>query len=157
MSKKPPGLIRSIAENRRARREYDILESVEAGLVLQGSEVKSMRNGKANLVDAHVRFKNGEAFLVDLHIAPYPQAGPHQNHEPRRPRKLLLKVREIDRLDRKVSEKGLAIVPLKLYFKGPWVKVELALGRGRKTYDKRQVIKERQDKRDTARALRGRD
>lgn len=157
MSNKPKAEIRSIAENRRARREYEVLDTVEAGLVLQGSEVKSLRAGKATMVDAHVRFRDGEAWLHDLHIAQYPQAGPHQNHEPKRPRKLLLKVREIDRLERKVAERGLTLIPLKLYFRGAWVKTELALGRGRKLHDKRQAIKERQDKRDTARALRGRD
>jgi len=156
MSTSPAKVVRPIAANRRARREYEILDTLEVGLVLVGSEVKSLRDGKASLIDAHVRFRDGEAWLIDLHIAQYPQAGPHQNHEPKRARKLLLKRREMDKLRRRVQEKGLAVVPLRLYFKGAWVKAELAVGRGRKLHDKREAMKERQDKRDAQRALRRR-
>lgn len=145
---------RVIAENRKARREYELLERIEAGLVLLGSETKSLRDGKGNIREAYVRFEEGEAWLVDAHIAQYPQAGPHDNHEPTRPRKLLLKADELARLARRVQEKGLTVVPLVLYFKGPWVKVELGLGRGRKLHDKRHALKERESRRDLERALR---
>lgn len=148
--------IRNIAENRRARREYEVLERLEVGLVLTGSEVKSLRNGKANIAEAYVRFDDGEAWLVEAHVPQYPQAGPHNNHEPKRSRKLLLKRSEIDRLSRKVAEKGLSIVPLHLYFKGSWVKLEIGLGRGRKLHDKREMLKERTDRREAERAIRHR-
>ena len=144
---------RQIAENRKARREFEILERLEAGLCLLGSEVKSLRSGKGNITEAFVRFANGEAWLVEAHISPYPQAG-RFNHEPRRQRKLLLKRKELDRWTRRVNERGLAVIPLSLYFEGPWVKVELGLGKGRKLHDKRHVLKERTDQRDMARALR---
>lgn len=145
---------RVIAENRKARHEYDILERVEAGLQLQGSEVKSLRGGKGNIAEAYVRFEDGEAFLVDAHIPQYPQAGPHNNHEPRRTRKLLLKDLELEKWARKVQEKGMTAIPLLLYFKGPWVKLEIGLGRGRKLHDKRNAIKDRESKRDAERELR---
>lgn len=144
---------RIIAENRKARHEFEILERVEAGLVLLGSETKSLRDGKGNVAEAWVRIEHGEAWLVDAHIAPYPQAGPYNNHEPLRPRKLLLKHEELDRLARRVQEKGLALIPLVLYFQGPWVKVELGLGRGRKLHDKRDAIKEREGQREARRAM----
>jgi len=150
---KRDGTRRLIAENRKARHEYEILEKVEAGLVLLGSETKSLRGGKGNIAEAWVRVEAGEAWLVDAHIPPYPQAGPHQNHEPRRPRKLLLKALELDRLARRVQEKGLSLIPLQLYFDGPWVKVELGLGRGRKLHDKREAIKEREGAREARRAM----
>lgn len=145
---------RVIAENRKARHEYDILERVEAGLQLVGSEVKSLRGGKGNIAEAYVRFEKGEAWLVDAHIPQYAQAGPHNNHEPRRPRKLLLKATELEKWSRKVQEKGMTAVPLVLYFKGAWVKLEIGLGRGRKLHDKRHAIKERESRRDAERALR---
>ncbi len=145
---------RVIAENRKARHEYDILDRVEAGLVLTGSETKSLRDGKGNIAEAYVRFENGEAFLLDAHIPQYPQAGPYNNHEPRRPRKLLLSRDQLGRWSRKVQEKGLTAVPLLLYFQGPWAKLEIGLARGRKLHDKRQAIKERDTKREVQRALR---
>jgi len=145
--------VRVIAENRKARHEYDILEQVEAGLVLVGSEVKSLRGGKGNIAEAFVKFVNGEAFLIDAHIPHYAQA--HQfNHEPRRARKLLMKHAELEKLFEKVQQKGLTIVPLRLFFKGAWVKVDLGVSRGRKLHDKRQVLKEKQDRREMDRALR---
>ncbi len=145
---------RLIAENRKARHDYELLETVVAGLVLLGTEVKSLRGGKGNVAEAWVRFVDDEAWLMDAHIPPYPQA--HQfNHEPRRPRKLLLKARELEKLHRRTAEKGLTLVPLKLYFAGPWVKIEVGLGRGRKLHDKRNALKEKQDKREMDRARRG--
>jgi len=156
IKKQATGEIRGISENRKARHEYDISERVEAGLVLTGSEVKALRGGKGNIAEAFVRFEKGEAWLVDAHIAEYVQAGPF-NHEPRRRRKLLMKGSELDRLAKKVQEKGLTVVPLKLFFKGSWVKLEVGLAKGRKLYDKRNAIKEREGKREAQRALRQRD
>ena len=156
MSEKPRRL-RVIAENRRARHDYEILEKLEAGLELRGSEVKSLRGGSGNIREAYAQVIEGEAWILNMHIPEYPQAGPHQNHEPRRRRKLLLKGREIDRMRKKVAEKGLTLVPLKLYFSGAWVKLELGIARGRKRHDKRQALKERQDRRDVQRALRRED
>jgi SsrA-binding protein len=146
-----PQAERVIAENRKARHDYELLETVVAGLVLLGTEVKSLRGGKGNVAEAWVRFVDDEGWLMDAHIPPYPQA--HQfNHEPRRPRKLLLKARELERLRKRTAERGLTTVPLKLFFSGPWVKVELGLGKGRKLHDKRQALKEKQDRRDMDRA-----
>lgn len=159
MGRKEPGTggkeqaRRIIAENRKARHEYEILERIEAGLVLTGSETKSLRAGKGNVAEAWVRMEGGEAWLVDAHISPYPQAGPYQNHVPTRPRKLLLKAEELVRLQKRTQEKGLTLVPLVLYFLGPWVKVELGLARGRKLHDKREAIKEREGEREARRAM----
>ena len=149
-------LHRTVARNRKATFTYEILDTFEAGLVLTGSEVKSLRAGKANLAQAYVRLEHGEAWLVGANIAQYPQAGPHNNHEPERPRKLLLKERELIRLDRSVREKGLTLVPLELYFSGAWAKLSFGIGRGKKLHDKRQSVKERDAKRDMDRARRGR-
>lgn len=156
MSKPAAVQIRPIAENRRARRSYEMIETFEAGMVLTGSETKSLRSGAGNIAEAYVKFTKGEAFLVGAHIAPYAQAGPHYNHEPLRPRKLLLKTRELARLQRRVAERGLSLIPLRLYFKGAWVKLEIGLGRGRKAHDKRDVLKERDARREMDRARRGR-
>jgi SsrA-binding protein len=147
--------ISPICENRKARHEYEILETVEAGIALTGSEVKSLRNGKGNLNEAYVRFEGGEAWLTDAHIPPYAEAN-RNNHEPKRSRKLLLGRGEIERWSSRVSEKGLTAVPLRMYFKGPWVKLELALGRGKKLHDKRQALKEADDRREMDRALKAR-
>ncbi len=136
-----------IISNRKARYEYEIVDSIEAGIVLVGTEVKSLRDGKANLTDAYGRFKNNEIWLTGLHISPY-QKSDMQNHEPMRDRKLLLNNREIKKLRRQVEEKGVTLIPLKLYFKKHLVKVELALARGKKKYDKRADIAEREMKRD---------
>jgi SsrA-binding protein len=145
---------RPICQNRKAGFEYEVLEKLEAGLALTGSEVKSCRNGRANLVDAWVRFVDDEAWLMDAHISPYEPANRY-NHEPRRPRKLLMKNEEIDKWSRRVAEKGLSVIAMRLYFKGSWVKAELGLGRGRKSHDKRAAIREREDRRDADRAQRG--
>ena len=144
---------RPICENRRARREYTVDDTFEAGLVLQGSEVKSMRAGAANLSDSYVQFRGGEAFLVGAHIAPYAQAN-RLNHPPRRDRKLLLHAREIRKLASKVAERGYTVIPLRMYFKGAHAKVLLGLARGKKIHDRRQDIRRREDQRDMARALR---
>ncbi|NOY26371.1 MAG: SsrA-binding protein SmpB [Oligoflexia bacterium] len=151
--KKRDPALRIIAENRKAKHEYDILERVESGLVLLGTETKSLRGGKGNIAEAWVRIEQGEAWLSDAHIPPYPQAGPHNNHEPTRSRKLLLKRDQLDRLARRVQEKGLTLVPLLLYFQGPWVKLEIGLCRGRKLHDKRQAIKQRDSDREARQAL----
>ena len=144
-----------IATNRKARHVYHILETFEAGLVLTGTEVKSLRDGKASLVDAYALIERGEAWLLNLHIAPYEQ-GNQFNHEPRRKRKLLMHRRELLRLIGKTREKGLTLVPLRLYFEKGWAKVELALARGKKSYDKREDVAKREAEREIARAMRGR-
>jgi len=146
---------RAIATNRRARFEYEVLERVEAGLVLVGPEVKSLRAGKANLTDAYAIVRRGEAWLLHCHISPYDPAS-RDNPDPQRERKLLLHRREIRRLSGKLAERGLTLVPLKLYFKGGRAKVELALVRGKRRYDKRQTIRERESQRDLARRMRSR-
>lgn len=148
----PPGT-KLIAANRRARRDYEILETVEAGLVLRGSEVKSLRTAQVQLGDAYARIDGGEAWLVSMHIAPYDHAQEHTGHDAERPRKLLLHRDEIDRLAATVAEKRLALVPLSLYFRDGRAKVELALARGRKTYDKRRLLAERDAEREAARAI----
>jgi SsrA-binding protein len=142
-----------IASNRRARRNYEVLESVEAGLVLRGSEVKSLRLGHVQMGDAFGRIEGSEIWLHSLHIAPYENSQAHSGHEPERRRKLLLHRDEIDRLRSKVDEQRLSLVPLSIYFKEGRAKIDLALARGRKTYDKRQVIAKRDADRDAARAV----
>jgi SsrA-binding protein len=145
---------RTVTVNRKARHDYFIEETVEAGLILTGSEVKSLRDGRANLKDSFARVDRGEAFLVNAHISPY-DAAARDGHEPTRSRKLLLHRREIDRLSGKVKEKGLTVIPLRLYFNARGrAKVELGLARGKRQYDKRQAIKEREARRETERALR---
>ena len=142
-----------IAANRRARRNYEVLETVEAGLVLRGSEVKSLRDGHAQIGDAFARFEGDEAWLVSMHIGVYSHAQEHSGHEPERRRKLLLHRTELDRLRQIVDEQHLSLIPLSLYFKDGRAKVELALARGRKTYDKRQVLAERDAEREARRAI----
>jgi SsrA-binding protein len=142
-----------IATNRQARRNYEVLETVEAGLVLRGSEVKSLRLGHVQLGDAYGRIEGGEMWLHSLHIAPYENSQAHTGHEPERRRKLLLHRDEIDRLRAKVDEERLSLVPLSIYFKEGRAKIDLALAKGRKTYDKRQVIAQRDADRDAARAM----
>jgi SsrA-binding protein len=144
-----------VASNRRAHHDFDILETHEAGLVLQGTEVKSLRDSRADLKESYARIEGDEAWLLGLHISPYAQ-GNRANHDPLRPRKLLLHRGEINRLLGKIMEKGLTLVPLRLYFKQGRAKVELGLARGRKTLDKRHVIREREERREVARALRER-
>lgn len=143
---------RAIATNRRARHNYEILDTYEAGVVLVGTEVKSMRLGRASLVDAFATVDDGEIYLRGLHIAEYAQ-GTWTNHAPRRTRKLLLHRKEIRDLDVRVRESGLSLVPLSLYFKDGRVKVELALARGRKTWDKRQALAKRDAQREMTRGI----
>jgi SsrA-binding protein len=145
-----------VATNRKARHDYFIDETYEAGIVLTGTEIKSVRAGRVNLRDSYVQVKNGELWLIDTHIAPYKQAG-RSSHEPKRPRKLLMHCREISRLQGKVQERGYTLIPLRLYLKdNKWAKVEIALARGKKLYDKRQTIRERDAQREMERALAGR-
>ena len=144
-----------IATNRRARHDYTIEETVEAGIMLTGTEVKSLRAGRASLADGYAMITDGEVWLHGVHIPEYVQ-GTWTNHEPRRVRKLLLHRKEIDRLDRATREGGLTLVPLSLYFSDGKVKIELALARGRRVYDKRQALARRDAAREVERALRRR-
>lgn len=144
--------VKIISTNRKAHHLYHILESYESGIALVGSEVKSLRLGRANLKDSYAMVKKGEVYLHNMHISPYDQAS-RFNHDPTRPRKLLMHRREIRRLLGKTTERGFTLVPLKLYFKGKVAKVELALAIGKKIYDRRKDIKDREVKRELRRAL----
>ncbi len=150
--------IKIIATNKKAYHEYFIDEVFEAGMVLAGTEVKSLRQGNANLRDAFCRIKNGEIFVDNLHISPYEQ-GNRENPEPDRRRKLLLHHEEIVKLTRKVEEKGLSLVPTKIYFKESRVKLEIGVGRGKKLHDKRETLKQKEADREMTKAIksRGRD
>ncbi|HEY4611446.1 MAG TPA: SsrA-binding protein SmpB [Bacteroidota bacterium] len=141
-----------VISNRKARHDYHILETFEAGIALRGTEVKSLRQGNANLQDSYAQVKNGDVWLLNMHINPYEQ-GNINNHEPRRARRLLLHKSQIRKLQGKVRDKGLALIPLSVYFLGPFAKVELALAQGKKSYDKRAAIAERDAKRDIAKRL----
>ncbi len=141
-----------IAQNKKARHYYELLEFVEAGIMLTGSEIKSVRNGEVNFRDSYVGFRQGEAFLIGLHIAPYANAG-YDRHDPDRERKLLMHKREIEALAEKVDQKGLTVVPVNMHFRNGRVKVELALGRGKKMHDQRQDLKEAATMRDVAREI----
>src|SRR5688500_4795785 len=147
--------MKDIATNRQARHRYNFLETWEAGVMLTGTEVKSLRDGKATIKDGYAAVRDGEVWLHNVHIPPYAPAA-RENHEPERPRKLLMHRREIERLIGKTREKGLTLVPTRLYFKGPRAKVEIALARGKDVGDKRQTIKEREMKREMERAIRRR-
>jgi SsrA-binding protein len=140
-----------VATNRQAGFRYNLLEKVEAGVVLQGSEVKSLRNGGAQMKDAYADVRDGEVWLHNMHIAPYGPA--RENHEPDRTRKLLLHRREIERLIGKTAEKGLTLVPTRVYFNGSRAKVELAVAKGKEMHDKRRSIKDREQKREMERAM----
>jgi SsrA-binding protein len=142
-----------IASNRRARRDYDVIETFECGMVLVGSEVKSLRDGKAQLKDAYARVEDGEMWLMGMHIPPYSHAHGVDGHDPERRRKLLLHRSQIDELVGRTQQDSLTLVPLSLYFKGGRAKLELALARGRKRYDKRQAIAERDANREAQRAM----
>ena len=144
---------RDVAVNRRAYHDYFVDEKYEAGVMLTGTEVKSVRNGRANLRDGYVRIDNGEAWLENVHISPYAQ-GNVMNQEPLRPRKLLLHRKEISSLIGKVKQKGYTLVPLRVYFSRNHAKVEIGLARGKRQYDKREAIAERDAKREIARAMR---
>ncbi|HVX38004.1 MAG TPA: SsrA-binding protein SmpB [Gemmatimonadaceae bacterium] len=147
--------IESIARNKRARFDYHILDTWEAGIVLKGTEVKSLREGKANISDAYGIIKDGEAYLLNLHISPYERGG-YSNHEPDRTRKLLLHRKEIRRLIGAVEREGLTLIPLELYFKNGVAKVALALGKGKKLHDKRETERARDAEREISRAVRSR-
>jgi SsrA-binding protein len=153
MSKKDKDAVKIICQNKKARHDYDLGDRYEAGLVLTGTEVKSLRLGKANLTDAYVRLINGEAYMVGAHISPYPWAY-FDNHDPLRRRKLLLRGQELKRLYGKLNEQGYSLIPLRLYFKEGLAKAELSLARGKKSHDKRHALKEADAKREMARALR---
>lgn len=141
-----------ITSNRKARRDYEILETFEAGLVLTGTEVKSLRDGKASLAEAYARVHAGEVWLVGAHIPEYSH-GNRENHEPARSRKLLLHRREIERLEVKVEESGLTLIPLRLYWKAGRAKLEFGVGRGKKLWDKRQDVQKREAQREMDRAV----
>jgi SsrA-binding protein len=141
-----------VATNRQAGFRYHLLERFEAGMVLQGSEVKALREGSVQLKDAYAEVRDGEVWLRNMHIAPYKPAA-RENHDPDRPRKLLLHRREIERLIGKTAERGLTLVPTRVYFSGPRAKVELALARGKEMHDKRRSIKERETRREIDRAM----
>jgi len=147
--------IKTVTENRKARHEYHILETYEAGIALKGTEVKSLRAGKASLQDSFARVENAELMLYNMHIRPY-EEGNQFNHEPKRVRRLLMHKQEIMRLLGKTREKGLALIPLKVYFKNGLAKVELALARGKKLYDRREDIASRDARREMDRAMKER-
>jgi SsrA-binding protein len=147
--------MKTIATNRKAYHNYHVLDSLEAGIVLTGTEIKSIRAGRVSLGDAYVKPEGGELWLLNAHIARY-EAGSYQSHVPTRPRKLLLHRKEIDSLTSQIVEKGLTLVPLKLYIKGGIAKTEIALAKGKKLYDKRESIARRESKRKIERALKGR-
>jgi SsrA-binding protein len=144
-----------ISQNKKAYHDYAIEETVEAGIQLLGTEVKSLREGKANLKDSYVLIKSEEVFLFNCHISPYSH-GNIMNHDPLRTRKLLLKRKEIERMRGKAQQKGYAMIPLKIYFKGSFAKVEIGLAKGKKLYEKRETIKEREAKRTIERAMKSR-
>ncbi|MBD2482622.1 SsrA-binding protein SmpB [Planktothrix sp. FACHB-1365] len=152
MSKNSEGY-KIVSDNRKARYLYEILETYEAGIALQGTEVKSIRAGKVNLQDAYALIRGGEAWLLNAHISSFEKAGSYFNHDPRRTRKLLLHKEEINKLLGQVEQKGLTLVPLKMYLKGGRVKIDIAVGRGKKLHDKREDIRQRDDKRTMERAM----
>ncbi len=145
-----------IARNRKASHDYELLDTFEAGMVLTGSEIKSIRAGRVNLREGYVQLRGDEVWLLNTHIASYDQAGVY-GHDPLRPRKLLLHKREIDRIASRVAEKGLTLVPTQLYLERGWAKIEIALARGKKQYDKREALRERTSQRQIERALRDRE
>ncbi|MEB3358252.1 MAG: SsrA-binding protein SmpB [Synechococcales bacterium] len=142
-----------IADNRQARHEYEILDTYEAGIELLGTEVKSIRAGRVNLRDGYALVRNGEAWLHNVHISPSKTASQFFNHDPRRNRKLLLHRKEISKLIGQTEQKGLTLVPLKMYLKNGWVKISIALARGKKLHDKRETLKRKQAQREIDRAM----
>lgn len=144
-----------VCDNRKARHEYHFLEILEAGIELRGTEVKSLRSGKGNINDAYGKIEEGELFLYNMHISPY-EMGNRFNHDPKRPRRLLLHKNEIGHLFQKAREKGLTIIPTKVYFSGSLIKVEIALAQGKKLYDKREDLVTRAVQRETERAIKER-
>jgi SsrA-binding protein len=141
---------KNAATNRKARHDYEIISAVEAGVALQGTEVKAIREGRVNLTDAYARFRNGELWLIGMHISPYTKSAA-QNHDPLRDRKLLLHHQELKKLRRQVEEKGITLIPLRVYFSKHLIKIEVGLARGKKQFDKRQAIAQRDQKRDLER------
>jgi SsrA-binding protein len=156
MAKQQEGASRVVASNRRARHDYEVVESFECGIALTGSEVKSLRAAQVQLKDAYGNVRDGEIWLENLHIAPY-QFARDGGHDPERPRKLLLHRHQIDSLAGRLREQGLTLVPMSIYFSGGLAKVELALAKGRRAYDKRQKIREREQRREMDRAIRHRE
>ena len=144
---------RTFAVNRRARYDYEILDSIEAGLSLLGTEIKAMREGRATIAEAFGKVEKGQMWLINAHISPYSAAGP-DSHDPTRPRKLLLHKEQIARLSKQVDERGLTLIPLRLYLKGHRAKVELALAKGRRRYDKRRAIIDRDREKEARQAIR---
>ncbi len=142
-----------VTVNRKARYDYEIIERLEAGMSLLGSEVKALREGRANLKDAYASIEGGNVVLHNCHIGPYGPAGPQNQHDPERPRKLLLHRREIDKLRSKIIERGFTLVPLRIYFRDGWAKVELAVGKGKRSYDKREQKRRDAVERDIQQAL----
>jgi SsrA-binding protein len=155
MAKKRKLASGDVATNRRASYRYELIERIECGIELQGSEVKSLRDGKSQIADAYAAIEDGELWLRNLHIPPYAPAA-LENHDPERPRKLLLHRYEIERLAGKVAERGWTLVPTRVYFKGPRAKVELGLARGKEQHDRRRELRDRDMKREIDRELRGR-
>lgn len=147
---------RTLAQNRKARHDYFIEETYEAGIVLRGTEIKSVRKGSVNIKDAHARIKNGEMFLLNMHISPY-ERGNRYNHDPVRTRKLLMHRKQIDKLYGSTKEKGYSLIPLKVYIKNGYAKVLIGLAKGKKKYDKRETLKRRTAQREMERAMRERE
>lgn len=145
-----------VTSNRKAFHDYFIEDEIEAGIVLHGSEIKSIRNGRVNLREAYARIENGELWLIGAHISPYEQSGEYFNHEPDRPRKLLVHRRELEELRQKVEARGYTLVPLRLVLRNGRAKIDIGVGRGKKNYDKRQSMAERDAQRNIERALRER-
>ncbi|HEY9691870.1 MAG TPA: SsrA-binding protein SmpB [Oculatellaceae cyanobacterium] len=152
MSEKSDGF-KVVSDNRQARYLYEILETYEAGIELKGTEVKSIREGRSNIRDGYALIRNGEAWLINVHVSPHPTTSQYFNHDPRRTRKLLLHKQEIRKLIGKVEQQGLTLVPLKMYLKNGKAKISIGLAKGKKLHDKRQDLKQRQDKRDMQRAM----
>jgi SsrA-binding protein len=151
MSARPDPGQKTVVSNRRARHDYEILERLEAGIALTGAEVKSLRGGRGSIAEAFGRVRGGEVWLEGMHIPPYEHQGDKTRHDPTRPRKLLLRRKEIERLIGKTAERGLALVPLRVYFSHGLAKVELGLGRGKRRFEKRQAIAEREHRREMER------
>jgi len=148
--------VKIVCQNRKAYHDYHIEETIEAGIALLGTEVKSLREGKANLKDSYVLTKEGEAFLLNCHISPYSH-GNILNHDPLRTRKLLMHRKEIDKLSGKAATKGYTLIPLKIYFKDSFAKVEIGVAKGKRLFEKRETIKEREARREIARAIKSRN
>ena len=147
-------ILRKLADNRYAKFQYELLETIEAGIELLGTEVKSIRNGKANLRDGYCSFRDGEILLLNVHISPHKNVGSFFNHDPLRTRKLLLHKNEISKLKATTEKKGLTIIPLSIYLKGSWIKLTIGVGKGKKLHDKRQADKQKNIKREIKSALR---